>query len=55
MSRRPTRGLLFFVALIIAVGAAGTLSACGKKGELNRRPRRKRQKGVRRIPTFASC
>ena len=33
MSRRPTRGLLFFVALIIAVGAAGTLSACGKKGD----------------------
>ncbi|MCE2493576.1 MAG: hypothetical protein J4F40_13380 [Alphaproteobacteria bacterium] len=44
MSRRPTRGLLFFVALIIAVGAAGTLSACGKKGELESPPEKEETK-----------
>lgn len=41
MSRRPTRGLLLLAALIIAVG---TLSACGKKGELEPPPEKEETK-----------
>lgn len=44
MSRRPTRGLLLLAVLIIAVGAAGTLSACGKKGELEPPPEKEETK-----------
>ncbi len=48
MSRRPARGLALLVALVVAAGAAGALSACGKKGELKPPPGKEETKEAKR-------
>ena len=38
MTKRSSRSVSLFFALIIAVGMVASLSACGKKGELEPPP-----------------